>query len=589
MMQHALIAYLVNAAWQAPLIAVVAVVVSRLAGLAPRSRNLVWLGFLILAIVVPALAVDWTPASPAPVPNSSVTAYPPEAIPQSGSASANLERADPLRLLRIELDARSSSAIRLAFVTAAAIALARLALAGAGAQRLVRESRQMIVPDQLAEAMSAFAHLHHATIPAVRRSASISSPVVVGALMPVILVPARFNELAAEDQRAALLHEMAHVIRRDYAVNLASEVATVPLSWHPAVHAIKAGVRRTRELACDAMASAAMDSEETYARCLLSLARSLGAPARGAPEAGMVGLFGRSDLEERLDQMLRPKSSQDGGLKVVRLGGAAAISAVALTPAALFHVTPALAASNPQAAAAAPASPAELPRSAAPSPADDASDAAMRAANEADHDAAPKARVRVHRHDGAPTHEPSAQTPGISAPEQPIVAATAPVDLVPAVMPITSVAEVSRHPITDVLISSDGPDVSLADVDSARRVADEQRRKWEAQVRCALHRTEAAERAQSSTLRRQLSDVVARQTRLASLNRDQIRKQLDAARAAINDARVKEALAQAQERVASAAMRESRIEAANIRRELERAMREASRARADEDSARTEL
>ena len=101
---------------------------------------------------------------------------------------------------------------------------------------------------------------------------------MVGAFAPVILIP---DDMArcGEDLRAALLHELAHVMRHDYAANLACEVVTLPVCWHPALLGLKAGVRRSRELACDAMAAAAMASPKAYARCLVSLAQTLGAPA----------------------------------------------------------------------------------------------------------------------------------------------------------------------------------------------------------------------------------------------------------------------------------------------------------------------
>jgi len=55
-MQQLLVEYLINAAWQVPLVALGAAIVSR-AGLAPRDRNLVWLAFLAMAVLSPALPV----------------------------------------------------------------------------------------------------------------------------------------------------------------------------------------------------------------------------------------------------------------------------------------------------------------------------------------------------------------------------------------------------------------------------------------------------------------------------------------------------------------------------------------------------
>jgi hypothetical protein len=364
------------------------------------------------------------------------------------------------------------------------------------------------------------------------------------------------------------------------------------------------------------MASAAMASDEAYARCLLSLAKALratpdqarSAPAWGVREASMVGLFGKSDLEDRLMQLLRPKTPEERGMRVARLGGAAAIAALALTPAVMFRVAPALAESPPVALSTAPSLSDAMPEP-EPSPPPDAmdrsdsapafgapSDEAAQAAEQAARDAAPKPRAHVHRHahPAAPASDPPAPEPRVIAEAPPPPAPPQPPAPPRPVEPLevalqNHVADVQKRAIAGVLISADGKALALADTDMARRVADEQRRTWEAEVRCALERAKQAQQAQARAINQQISELIARQTQMASANRAQLQKQLEAARAAVNDARVKEALARAQERVAKAAIRQTQVEAANIQREVERAMRDAAKAHADADSARTEL
>jgi hypothetical protein len=200
-------------------------------------------------------------------------------------------------------------------------------------------------------------------------SDEVRGPVVAGAIWPVILAPRAFVRLGEDEQRAALLHEVAHVVRRDFAINLLCEAAAAPIAWHPVSHEIKAGVRRSRELACDAMASASMASADAYARCLLSLAKTLHAPVEGS--AVLVGLIGRGDLEERLMHLIT--GPRRGGPSRLLIAGAAA--AAILAPAALLHVSPAFAqevppppppppveAAAPPAPPAAPAPPSEGPR-----------------------------------------------------------------------------------------------------------------------------------------------------------------------------------------------------------------------------------
>jgi hypothetical protein len=188
---------------------------------------------------------------------------------------------------------------------------------------------------------------HGRRAPPVLRSVEVASPAVVGVLKPAILLP---QALACGEDAltAALLHETAHVLRHDYAANLACELISLPLGWHPALLALKAGVRKSRELACDAMAAAALGSEKAYARRLVALARRLHAP--GHPTLGnptetalAVGLFGRSDLEDRLMHLMKPRETEAPALAAARLSGLAAMGAGLLGSAALLHVTPVLA------------------------------------------------------------------------------------------------------------------------------------------------------------------------------------------------------------------------------------------------------
>jgi beta-lactamase regulating signal transducer with metallopeptidase domain len=340
---HALAGYLVNAAWQAPVVALCALILTRFGGLSPGGRNRLWLGFLALAVILPAVAlgdilpralpvVARTPAAPpivAPLAPAESLATLPSDLPATATAPA-MVLAPWSAWLMVGL---------LAIV--AGLLLVRLAVAARAARRLVAESRPVLLPASVNQALEALARHHGRAVPPVRRSHAVRSPAVVGALRPTILIPDSL-EATDDDLRAALLHELAHVLRHDYAVNLACELLTLPVAWHPATLALKAGVRHSRELACDAMAAAAMTSQKTYARCLVSLAQTLGAGAN-APStraALAVGLFGRGGLEDRLMQLMKPRDDEAPAVRAARLCGLAALGAGLLGSAALLHVTP---------------------------------------------------------------------------------------------------------------------------------------------------------------------------------------------------------------------------------------------------------
>ena len=543
MMPSMLVEYLINAAWQVPLVMVGALVVSRWGGLTPAARNLAWLGFLAMAVISPALPIEVPTQTPAP--SHAAQPLSMAGLTALAPVAADLNRANPLRLVHIALDARSAGLIHLAFAAVAAIALARLAVAAVAAQRLVRRARETILDDPVSQALERFAAEHGRKTPVVLMSGAVQSPAVVGVIRPVILIPSRFGRLASEDQTAALLHECAHVLRRDYAVNLLCEAFVLPLSWHPALYQIKAGVRRSRELACDAMAATAMASEEAYARSLLSLAKALG----GRPEpanttvaaAAYVGLFGKSDLEDRLMHLLTPKGGDEDSRKVVRLGAAATLAALALAPTMLVRVAPALAQTAPIA-----------PRStAAPLVAQSPMLVHVAAAAEP---AAPPAPP-------TPPVPPVAAAPAepprrVGAHHCPNVERTARVARQDA--GVSDATDADEDRFAGVVIGPNGRFVGVSEKDRARLRADQ--RRLEAEMHRATQRVaEAQRRLDSPEFKQKMADMAAKQAQFAALNQEKLRGQMEAATKAVAAANVQAALAESQARIAAAtAERESR-------------------------------
>src|SRR6185436_14771851 len=94
-------------------------------------------------------------------------------------------------------------------------------------------------------------------------------PAVVGLLRPVVLVPAgALTGLPAEQMKAMLLHELAHIRRCDYLVNLLQSIVEALLFYHPAVWWVSGQMRSERELYCDDAAVAVGGDVLTYARAL---------------------------------------------------------------------------------------------------------------------------------------------------------------------------------------------------------------------------------------------------------------------------------------------------------------------------------
>ena len=97
-------------------------------------------------------------------------------------------------------------------------------------------------------------------------------PVVMGLLKPVILVPASlFAGFPPGHLEMILLHELAHIRRHDYLVNLLQNLAEDLLFYHPAVWWVSAVIRAERENCCDDMVVAAQGDAHGFAEALAAL------------------------------------------------------------------------------------------------------------------------------------------------------------------------------------------------------------------------------------------------------------------------------------------------------------------------------
>jgi beta-lactamase regulating signal transducer with metallopeptidase domain len=125
-------------------------------------------------------------------------------------------------------------------------------------------------------------------------SSLVEAPAVVGWLRPVILMPVgALTGLPTEHVEALLAHELAHVLRRDYLVNLLQSVAEAVLFYHPAVWWLSAQIRQERELCCDDLAVAASGDVLTYASALAELESCRPAHRKTAMAANGGGLLHR--------------------------------------------------------------------------------------------------------------------------------------------------------------------------------------------------------------------------------------------------------------------------------------------------------
>lgn len=129
-------------------------------------------------------------------------------------------------------------------------------------------------------------HLGFKRAPRIVRSEAADVMGVIGGLRPVIVVPTKLpNGLEGAQLRALLIHELAHISRRDPPVNLVLSVVESLVFFHPATAWLAGEVRQAREYCCDDVAVKFSGDALAYARALTALAKMPGLETRAALSA----------------------------------------------------------------------------------------------------------------------------------------------------------------------------------------------------------------------------------------------------------------------------------------------------------------
>jgi beta-lactamase regulating signal transducer with metallopeptidase domain len=149
----------------------------------------------------------------------------------------------------------------------------------------------------------------------ILESMLVRVPTVMGWLRPVILLPVGVaSGLTTAQLEAILAHELAHIRRYDYLVNLLQSLAETLLFYHPGVWYIARRIRAERENCCDDIAIAAGAERISYAESLLHLAQRPYQVRQGGPIAAATGVAATgkpSQLRTRIRRLL--SSAEEAG------------------------------------------------------------------------------------------------------------------------------------------------------------------------------------------------------------------------------------------------------------------------------------
>ncbi len=148
---------------------------------------------------------------------------------------------------------------------------------------------------------------------ALLESGLVAAPLVVGHLRPLVLLPlGAVAGLPVACVEAILAHELAHVLRRDYLMNLLQTLAETVFFYHPAVWYIGQCLRAERENCCDDLATQLVGGDPLrLARALTALAEwSQAAVLAPAPRLALAATGGRGSLLGRVRRLVQAPPAQ---------------------------------------------------------------------------------------------------------------------------------------------------------------------------------------------------------------------------------------------------------------------------------------
>jgi protein involved in polysaccharide export with SLBB domain/beta-lactamase regulating signal transducer with metallopeptidase domain len=198
----------------------------------------------------------------------------------------------------------------------------RLTLGWLTARRLTRRSVRTPSLAVLSNAERLMAALNIKAVVTVLESALVQVPTAMGWLKPVVLLPASaMTGLSMAQIDALVAHELAHIKRHDYLVNLLQSAIETLLFYHPMVWLISRRVREERELCCDDLALAACGNDKlAYVSALADLESLRQAPAPALAANG-------GSLLARIKRILAPEDARTGRGRSQWLAGLAILSA----------------------------------------------------------------------------------------------------------------------------------------------------------------------------------------------------------------------------------------------------------------------
>ncbi|MGQ0647535.1 MAG: M56 family metallopeptidase [Gemmatimonadaceae bacterium] len=306
------------------------------------ARHLVWVGIVGAILVLPALSA-WSPLRLAILPaaivasGASITTEP--ASPPASEVDTRRIPFDPVAGTNVALPARSGAqppaapalsgwqlALRVWAVAAAGLC-AWLIFGFLSVRRIVRRGRVLEGRDWSGPLYEIADRLGMDEAPRLIRSDDVKMPFACGLVAPTIVLPADSDSWIAERRSAVLMHELAHIKRRDLLGHTLGRLACAIYWFHPLVWTAARRLRIESERACDDLALTCGLKATNYAEHLLDIVSNIRQPH--TPMAA-IPMAHRREFEGRMLAILDPDLRRHFGRwqSLSLVGGLAALVVV---------------------------------------------------------------------------------------------------------------------------------------------------------------------------------------------------------------------------------------------------------------------
>ena len=305
-----LLTLLLNACWQIALIAgAVALCDWLLRGTAIRYRHLLWVCALTLSLGLPLLSTLDTFSNSfgqfQPVGLSQPQAIQRLILPAGLPEVDSLPPLLPDTRAPFRIDRNLALALLAFYVLFLLYRGFKLFQAWKRTKGLIAGARPVEIHEGLEPIVEKCQRAIGVTQARILCSDSVPVPLTVGVRTPLVILPQQLLREADMDLiTSAVGHELMHVWRRDYLLNLIYELVFLPLAFHPGAALIRRRINQTRELCCDELVAERLLDAEVYARSLVQLA-GWAPPFRPLAATTTVGIADADILEVRIMSLLK--------------------------------------------------------------------------------------------------------------------------------------------------------------------------------------------------------------------------------------------------------------------------------------------